>query len=131
MAVDVKELLSQAKQLSTDKAEISQRAAASRAYYYAYHVCQVFSGSNSFPLPTYKSDTGGLHNRLIQQYLQYADSSDPERTKKARCVGHILARMREIRTHADYRLGDDFDENLAEELFMHISRVEEKLDWGS
>lgn len=127
MAVDIEELLHQAKQLAVDYSEISQRAAASRGYYYAYHKCLAFADSNSFDPPEYASEKGGLHHQLIQQFLQYRDSADAEKSKRARCVGHILTRMRAIRTHADYKLVEDFGNDLTTEMFLHISNMAAKL----
>lgn len=92
------EILDLSRSLIAQKEEVSFRAAASRAYYAAFHACKPIA--DKLPI---SSANGGVHNRLI---ASLADAPDQSLRKAAA----RLKMAKDTRVTADYHLGEDFTE---------------------
>lgn len=130
MAIETEDLRQLALQLKDDPAECSQRASASRGYYYAYHICLNFAEANSIPDAPYELEgkpIHGAHEKLITRYTNYPNSDD-DKAGTLRSIGHILNAMRTIRRDADYDLICNFDNNQAESIIYYANKIIEKMN---
>lgn len=94
MSTTPHELLALAEQLPTND-EASNRTAAGRAYYAAYHACQQVYKTAAQPQST------GMHKAFISTLQTSTASLD-------RKIGYILKSIHDTRIQADYKLNDEF-----------------------
>jgi uncharacterized protein (UPF0332 family) len=98
MSIDASDLMALAQKLSTGAGECEWRAAASRAYYAAYHTALVVA--DKF-LPIRVSDEG-VHVRLEKRLIGSGIAG--------RSLAYQLRELKKTRTHADYRLETKFSQ---------------------
>ena len=110
MAITPVDLLRTAELLANDPTEVFQRAAASRAYYAAFHFCAPIARSLPLGLPNGRL---GTHQRVIRALIRF-DGSPRGQRKQVRFLGHRLRQARDLRSRADYELQRDFTASDAE-----------------
>lgn len=127
MPITPKEWLEFAKKtVGTDEA--SNRSSASRAYYAAYHACLALSNSLPDPPPP---PPKGLHDRAIRALSNCPiRGSTRERDKTVRKLGIGLGQLRDLRTRADYKVGEAFGANdsqqaisSCEDIFLLVDEI--------
>lgn len=97
MTVTPEQLLQCAKDLAGQGSEATARAAASRAYYAAYHACvEIYASTGS-------SNTG-MHRAFISGLTKSPDTREKQ-------LGYILDSIYQARIRADYKLGLSFGTN--------------------
>ena len=94
--------------------EVSNRTAASRAYYAAYHAC-----TNKYTTLG-KREGVGMHRSFIDGLKDSNISQD-------RSIGYMLETLHRIRTKADYQLSSEFSAVNATEVTNGAGRVMEKV----
>ena len=119
MPITPDDLLSLADTLLGEPTEVYHRAAASRAYYAAYHLCVPVGNS----IRTDAKEPLRSHRRLLLR-LQNFRSDDSDLQSRVRAVGFILEQTRDLRTLADYRLADAFTSALAEQSCKTARHIE-------
>ena len=97
MGVTPAQLLELAKSLIDDRDEARNRAAASRSYYAAFHVCKPLA--ESMPKPPGKFR--GTHQEIIRKFKQYVNSKS-ELMLQIRVIGYMLHQAHQRRIIADY-----------------------------
>lgn len=108
MPISPTDLLELAAELLQTDSETHHRAAASRAYYAAFHRC------NLLPLsPPATRRRGGMHARLIQEMRRFR-SDNAGLQAELRSLAELLKKARDLRTNADYRLDDRFSAKTAQ-----------------
>lgn len=106
MTITPRELLELAHELLKRTDEASQRAAASRAYYGAYHLAEAVRTRHEIPLGQ-AARHAGVHENLIVALERCGGLPRPVEVK-AHTLGTMLRHCRDLRTAADYNLGRDF-----------------------
>ena len=94
--------------------EVSNRTAASRAYYAAYHAC-----TNKYTTLG-KREGAGMHRSFIDGLIGSNISQD-------RSLGYMLDALQRMRIKADYKLSSEFSAANATEVTNGAGRVMEKL----
>jgi len=122
MPITPEDLFSLADTLLGETAEVCHRAAASRAYYAAYHVCLPVGNS----IRTDAKPPPGSHRRLLFRFQNYR-SEDSDLQSRVRAVGFVLEQARNLRTLADYSLAEDFSSALAEQSCKTARYIEGEL----
>jgi uncharacterized protein (UPF0332 family) len=128
MPVLPSDLLDLALELAGTDVEVRNRAAASRAYYAAYHGCLPIGGR--FPAT---SPARGVHARLIRAFRNFR-GEDHALAQRVRSVGELLNQARDLRVDADYRLHGPFGAQrarlligLAKEILRSVGEIERNL----
>jgi hypothetical protein len=111
------DLLELADDLLTESREVSWRAAASHAYYGAFHVGLEFLHRCSFHIPSNERAHAGVMLRLSNGGHAQIDA-----------IGRRLDHLRRSRNSADYDLGAFFDHHTAADLVQTAHDVIETLD---
>jgi uncharacterized protein (UPF0332 family) len=94
--------------------EITNRSAASRAYYGAFHACKPLA--DRLPDPP---NPKGTHDRAIRAMMEFPISPGNRSTGMAiRKVGIILNQCKSLRTIADYHIGVTFSQIEANETIL-------------
>ena len=104
MAVSPDDLLDAAVALGTGQDEAAWRNATSRAYYAAYHSCRAVARDVRLDLP----DTGSVHAALCDALTA------PFSSRQLKQLGYLLGQCRRRRTDADYRIEQDFPQDVAD-----------------
>lgn len=103
--------------LSSD--EISNRSAASRAYYGAFHASRPLA--DQLPDPV---DFEGSHDRAIRAMKECPLTKANRDTAMAiRRVGIQLGQCRSLRTRADYKCSEGFSESEAQEAIAFAEQI--------
>lgn len=111
------DLLACARRLLDAEGEPEHRAAASRAYYAAYHSATPELDT----LDVVPDATGGVHNRLAESFIQNANFS-------IKSIGYLLRQAHGERVRADYALSNDFSRDEAESVISTVEKILDKLD---
>lgn len=112
MAVNPDDLFKAAKTLIQSEDEVSQRNAASRAYYAAYHRCLALS----LHLRLEAALGHGVHARLRDALYRSKDS-------RVRSIAYILNECRKHRGQADYEIEQDFSPEDARTAINQCERI--------
>lgn len=99
MSIAVADLMGLAQQLAAGNSESEWRSGASRAYYGAFHKTLAVADACLPANPQAIGEHERLTDRLKQQGM------------KGRALAYILIDLKKVRTHADYFLGMQFDQN--------------------
>jgi uncharacterized protein (UPF0332 family) len=103
MAITSADLLSWAERCAADGDEVSRRAAASRAYYAAFHACAEIANR----IPEIAVNKGGVHARIVRKLVLFS-GQQVDLQKRVRTLGHDLSKAKDSRTRADYHIGGEF-----------------------
>ena len=103
MAITPDELLSYAESLAGAPREVAVRAAASRAYYAAFHRCDPLAAT----LPDSGAGRRGVHQQVIARLAGFMGEPG-ERRDLIRKLGELLQQAKNLRTRADYYVDRDF-----------------------
>ncbi|OQX01779.1 MAG: hypothetical protein BWK73_44990 [Thiothrix lacustris] len=95
--------------------EVSDRTAASRAYYAAYHACRDKYTTLE------KREGAGMHRSFIDGLIDSNISQD-------RGIGYMLDSLHRMRIKADYKLSSEFSTANAIEVTNGAGRVIEKVN---
>lgn len=117
MSISYRDFQTSAQELLLRDDEVGHRNAASRSYYAAYHACL----EASQPLPDYADVRGGMHERLIQQFVGAKDL-------KLKSIGYILVTCKKIRTIADYHLDTTFPMEDAKGIISQTKKLFDRVD---
>ena len=115
--MNARDLLELADDLLTESREVSWRAAASHAYYGAFHVALDFLRTCGFHLPNNDRSHAGVAHRLANSGQVQIEST-----------GRKIEHLRRSRNIADYDLGIFFDHHTAADLVQTSCDVIETLD---
>ena len=115
--MNARDLLELADDLLTESREVSWRAAASHAYYGAFHVGLEFLRHCGFHLPSNERAHAGVAFRLSNASHSQIDS-----------IGRQVDHLRRSRNVTDYDLVVFFDHHLAADLVQMAHDVVETLD---
>jgi hypothetical protein len=119
MPIQPRQLLELAKNLVCDD-EPKNRAAASRAYYAAYHTCRPVADALPDPVAPFR----GSHERLILAMQQCPPRSTKSAVhKEIRSIGFKMALIRPLRVTADYEFGVPFDRRVAEQAILEAEAI--------
>jgi uncharacterized protein (UPF0332 family) len=118
MPIQPRQLLELAKSLICDD-EVKNRAAASRAYYAAYHCCKPLADS----LPDPPMPWRGSHDRLILAMQNCPPRGTKSNHKDIRFIGGKMALVRPLRVTADYQCADPFSRATAEQVIVECEGV--------
>lgn len=124
MSVTPQNFIEIADELISDASPIKVRAAVSRGYYGAYHAAKEFH--EQLPAPGMLSSGGGVHEALIQRLENPSFQRADERWWLSKSIGLMLRRVRDARTHADYRLGEPLSKDKAETTIAEAKIIIEK-----
>jgi uncharacterized protein (UPF0332 family) len=124
MTIAPRDLLAFASQLLNEHSEVAQRAAASRAYYGAYHLGRQVQAHFKIPLADAKRDAGVHENMIVA--LERCGGLPRAAEVKVQTLGTLLRQCRDLRTEADYHIDQDFSAGKATST-VSISRRAEKL----
>ncbi|TVO79049.1 HEPN domain-containing protein [Sedimenticola selenatireducens] len=123
MSTTSTDFLSFAQDQLTNDLEISQRNAASRAYYAAFHAAKAVSNN----LPQYQDVNGGCHTHLIDTLENHmVKSISRDRDMAIKSLGYILRQCRTLRTKADYHISLEFTKKEAELAIAQAKKIIEK-----
>jgi hypothetical protein len=122
--IQCEEILALAKSLASSGDEVSQRTAANRAYYCAYHallpIAVELPEVNASPTP------GRVGHREVMRRLEEWKHPD----SRASCLKHAamiasrqLKGMIASREAADYHLGSDFPESLTKQQLLRTADI--------
>jgi len=120
-------LLETAQQEADPQSEAFTRAAASRAYYAAYHAVEPIGRK----LPQ-RTDTG-QHQRLIESLLSVSPRGQSgvfsaEAARKMQSLGHQLQLIKKLRSDADYQLTQEFSQPEADQVIQTAKKMLEKAE---
>lgn len=118
MAVTPEILLDAAVAIGKGNEEVDWRNAVSRAYYAAFHRCVSVAHDARLSIP----NTSSVHATLIEAFV------DPLSPTALRSLGYMLEQCRKRRADADYRIDQDFPQNLAETVLADCRRILQKAD---
>jgi uncharacterized protein (UPF0332 family) len=118
MPVTPVDLLQFARELLGARSELSDRAAASRAYYGAFHACRSVHGT----LPYAAGSSRGAHAAVIEDLRNFL-GNPPEFQRRIRILGTLLKQLKGIREHADYDIADLFTSDEAAEALTQAERI--------
>lgn len=117
MTVSVQDFIEHAADINqTHTTEIAARNAINRAYYGAYHACDMWHSLLSVPGHV-GAGNFGQHEALIQrltnpfQVATHPNCQNPSKTSKQK--GHALRALKNERTRADYDLNSAVDRDHA------------------
>lgn len=97
--------------------EISFRNAASRAYYYGYHICDAFADAENLPLQGGR----GIHDKLIARLSKNEDGW-------IRKIGRLLDQAKAKRRDADYILHREFKELDAQSTINKAKAINQEIE---
>ncbi len=120
--MDAKEFLTSAQELIQGNREVDYRNAASRAYYYTFHICRTLLAK----LPHSQSSIGASHEKVVLDLLSYPD-------KKLNTFGRKLEQAKTLRHQADYKLLMRFSRANAKLVLRHAHDISSGIDdfWQS
>ncbi len=111
------DILEEARALLTVSAkEVRRRTVCSRAYYAAFHAGWSFAKT----LGLERQHGRGAHGQLIRFF---ADRREPSHRE----FGHLLKGLRDLRNKADYQLGTNFPDSIAEDAVADASEIFERI----
>lgn len=111
MSITPSDLLAHAQSLLGNH-EPSNRSAASRAYYAAYHECQAVFKT----VVCAETEKSGMHNKFITGMTRSPNKQD-------KMIGYILRDNYQLRLSADYNLESDFSEKKANQAVKQSERL--------
>ena len=103
-----------------ERSEGMSRAAASRAYYAAYHAAKDYH--QRLPAPGSVMNARGMHERLYTQ-LRYPTVQDVKTKSESQAVGNMLMAICAQRVNADYKLEEAFSEIQAREAIYKSTEI--------
>ncbi|MBI3992277.1 MAG: hypothetical protein HY342_03310 [Candidatus Lambdaproteobacteria bacterium] len=109
--------------LEEDSSEATIRAAASRGYYAAFHVCRELHHSIC---PISVDEKIRPHKVIIDDFSNFANN-DADYSRKINALGAMLKHARSIRSQADYELEDTFEKITADQLLQTAKRIISKI----
>lgn len=109
MTITPQDLLDHAEELIQQQEELNFRAGAGRAFYAAFHAC----GSILARIDTGPETKEGTHSRNIRLLTGFYGGPKEEIAAKVRRLGFMYRQARDIRSHADYNIQEDFTEKKA------------------
>lgn len=111
MSIAASDIIAFAKTLQANGSEAEQRNIMNRAYYAAYHDCEVWHKALSTPGSVGTAAAGGVHSTLIAMLSNpMVKGRDATRSKMR---GYRLKTLKMVRTKADYLLNNSIDANEA------------------
>jgi hypothetical protein len=107
---------------ANDQDEADKRAIISRAYYAAYHRCLDWHSSLR---PNFGSarPNAGLHEKLIEQLKNPHVMLAANKKTLSRDLGDRLARLKDLRTLADYRLSRNIPATLHQQACAEADQI--------
>ena len=120
MASTPEGLLAAAVSLGQGSTEEDWRNATSRAYYAAFHRCQLLVQEAGLPLP---DGTTGVHRALIDTMTDRFNAG-----RAFASLGYILEQCRRRRVEADYEIDEDFPQQLAYTVLDDCRNILERAD---
>ncbi|WP_431260893.1 hypothetical protein ACQ86G_12740 [Roseateles chitinivorans] len=121
-AITSRDIRRDAEALSTGiPSEARRRAAASRAYFAAYHRCRAWV--SHLPTPARVPESGSVHARLIDVLEAPNPLWDEHIAQHALALGQLMRKQRERRIHADYKLKLPFDNTMLEAQFDDVRKT--------
>ena len=123
MAITPVDLMNLAQDLAKRPDEVSQRAAASKAYYFAFHTCK----SLLREIRTGPELGGPSHRAVIAELTRFNSPSNPNLNRKVNGLGYMLAQLSDLRSVADYELDEDFSEATTRMVMAGALKAEERV----
>ena len=118
MSITAADFLKLAKDLLARSDEVAVRAAASRAYYAAYHACSAVR--TKFPYAA--GGRRGTHEALIEDLRGFL--GDPADLQwKVRAIGAMLQNTKDSRVTADYHIDQEFPKKAAQDAFDMCEKI--------
>jgi hypothetical protein len=117
MSITSTDLLVFAESLVASADEVALRAAASRAYYAAYHHARDYAHQNDIDmLKAPPEDRAGVHGDLIYTFRSHSSKNIKE-------AAYALQNAKDIRSKADYRLSENLLSNDVKLVIAYAKRV--------
>ncbi len=114
------------KLLSEDGTEVIYRSIARLSYYSSFHLCHKVSKIIKSSYSPKVSQ--GIHEEVCQILQKMVLKGDDKSIVMAiRSSGHILALMKSMRVHADYKLDNDFSLKDAQTMISQAKKIKEKI----
>jgi len=120
MTIGHRDFVVSAEDMLKTNTETGYRNAASRAYYGAFHACQMLR--ERLGIPIYANIDGGMHEKLIGS-LESCGQYHRDTNKQVKRLGVLLRIVRTHRTSADYQLEKEFTEVTAQNALTQTKKI--------